>query len=99
MRCLQTAAAIAQEIKVTKVNINYILSEWLHPNFYPDGNPLHHLLLTKTPLKEYEQKYFGSTSLSIDKKFTNLDLMRFPEEYDVCIERGNTLLKNICSTY
>jgi broad specificity phosphatase PhoE len=40
IRCIQTANKIAEKLGVTKIKINYMASEFLHEQLYPDGCPL-----------------------------------------------------------
>lgn len=39
LRSLQTAAAIATEIGIDQISVNYSYSEWLKSKWYPDGDP------------------------------------------------------------
>lgn len=39
-RCIQTAAKIAAKLGVKKIKINYMASEFLNGDMYPEGCPL-----------------------------------------------------------
>lgn len=40
LRSMQTAAGIAQSLGVKSIKVNYVYSEWLKLQFYPEGNPI-----------------------------------------------------------
>lgn len=60
MRCLQTAAVIASYSDVHQLHVNYLLCEWLEAKFYPEGNPIDRLLISKFTPHEYVKKYLGA---------------------------------------
>ena len=45
LRTLETAAAIAHELGIGEIRVNYRLFEWLKPEFFPDGCPVDSICL------------------------------------------------------
>ena len=52
IRCMETAAAIAKEIGIKRVKINYRCAEWLSDRLYPDGTPLNKLEISENKIQE-----------------------------------------------
>ena len=57
IRCLQTASKIAEALGVTEIKINYMATEFLHVDVYPEGCPMGSLELLKVfKLKKKERR-------------------------------------------
>ena len=52
LRTLETTAAIAYELGINKIKINYNIFEWLKDEFYPDGCPIDELLFCRLKTAE-----------------------------------------------
>jgi len=70
LRTLETAAAIAAELGVGEVTVNYRVFEWLKQEFFPEGCPCEHMLFAKTKSLE-EESAFSSERLG----YPNLKLI------------------------
>ena len=57
LRCMETAAAIAKELGLPEVNVNYRCAEWLKKKFFPCGTPVPDLVINNNNEKEFSQKW------------------------------------------
>ena len=57
LRCLETAAAIAKELDISRIKVNYRYSEWLKEKFFPNGSPVKDLEINKIDEKELSEKW------------------------------------------
>ena len=48
LRTLETATAIAKELGVQEININYHVFEWLSEDIFPEGCPVDNTIFVKT---------------------------------------------------
>ena len=81
LRCLQTAASIADTIGIKTIHINYLACEWLKGKFYPNGNPIGKLLVETLPEREFVPKYLGQAKVNLSNQRSNLKYVTFPELY------------------
>ena len=54
VRTLETAAAIAHELSISEININYRIFEWLKMDFFPEGCPVDNIIFTQLESQEQE---------------------------------------------
>ena len=47
LRTLETAAIIANELKIPEIKVNYKAFEWMEPNSFKDASIVNKLALTK----------------------------------------------------
>ena len=52
MRTIETAAAIAAELEVNEIRINYRVIEWLKSDIYTDECPVNKLIFTQLQTPE-----------------------------------------------
>lgn len=48
LRTLETATAIAKELDLQEINVNYRIFEWLSEDFFPEGCPVDEMIFVKT---------------------------------------------------
>ena len=48
LRCMETAAAIAKELNIDEVSVNYKWGEWLDLKYYPVCSPIPSLTINNT---------------------------------------------------
>ena len=52
---METAAAIAKELGVCEVKVNYRWGEWLYYRSFPEGTPVPDLIINNTDEEEFSQ--------------------------------------------
>lgn len=92
LRCIQTAAKIAEKIGVKRVRINYMASEFLNGKMYPEGCPMSKVEFAKVmkinrsdrppAMFKFKQDYQINTEIEVvpSNKFRREILKTFPEE-------------------
>ena len=53
LRCMETAAIIAKTIGIQRIQVNYLLAEWMKEKFYPHGDPYGKLLVETMPSQAF----------------------------------------------
>lgn len=72
---MQTASQIAQILQSKpEINVDFLLSEYMREDFFPDGNPLPELAILHTEASEYSSKYLAGIPFVTDQKETRHEL-------------------------
>ena len=88
LRCLETAAAIAKELDISKIRVNYRYSEWLKEKFFPNGSPVKDLEINKIDERELSDKWLQGISIKHNKDFIDKLADLWPERYNDCASRA-----------
>ena len=56
LRCLQTAAETCKILGIEKIEVNYVVGEWMKDKFFPQ-NPINDLLIRNKDPKYIQDKY------------------------------------------
>ena len=84
---METAAAIAKEIGIQEISVNYKFAEWLKWKFYPKGSPIQGLIINKSDAKEYSKKWLSGINVNHNTDYAQALDQRYPEIYEVAAER------------
>ncbi len=78
---MQTAAEIAIELSVNEIEVNYNLSEYMRCDFFPEGNPLPHLIISNSDPQHFSSKYLKNVAFKFVEGTQPTDV-KFPEVFD-----------------
>jgi hypothetical protein len=80
---MQTAAAIAKQIGLPEVRVNYRYSEWLKHTFFDCGNPIGKLILDQLGPKTVSERFLQGVQLDTRNIGENIWSVHsaYPEKY------------------
>lgn len=101
IRTLQTAAAIAQQIGVPQIRVNYNYSEWMKGKFFPEGNPIGKLYVETLPIELIRERFLDGIDLdmSVFSDTRKTVANRFPEGYSDTAYRVNNAIIDLRKNY
>ena len=99
LRCMETAAAIAKELGLPEVDVNYRCAEWLKLKFFPHGTPVPDLEINKCQEAEYSEKWLQGIRFKHNKDFVDDLNSRHPERYDDCGRRIEEFAADLLKQY
>ena len=108
LRTLETAAAIAHELKVAQIRINYRAFEWMSSRIFPDNCPVDDIQFLNCSSLEEEKRFckdkLGYPELQIDhpeNRDDSTDQLRssYPEDRDAVNGRFNSLVGDLRKKY
>jgi broad specificity phosphatase PhoE len=95
IRTLQTAAAIAKQMGVTKIHVNYHYSEKLSEDLFPHGNPVGSLLIDQLPATTIKDRFLHGVELDLARVKHTQSAIKFPESYHATKDRIHNSLESL----
>ena len=92
LRCMETAAAIAKEIGIDEINVNYRYSEWLKKKFFPYGSPIPGLIINNSLEADFIKEWLQGIKISHNFDYAKELSARYPEYYE---DAGERIVKHV----
>ena len=105
LRTLETAAAIASEVGVGEITVNYRLFDWLREESFPLGCPFEGMLFVNTKDVEQEREFcaeklgYPDLKLVHDRSYEENLHDSFPEEHKQFNKRVLSYIEDVTKSY
>jgi hypothetical protein len=87
LRCLQTTAETCKILGVKRIDVNYLVGEWMKDKFF-ETNPIDDLLIRNRDSEYMQEKYLGGVQYN-DKtlkiNFNKIDFRKLSNEQKDCV--------------
>ena len=79
LRTMETAAAIAIELGVPEITVNYRCGEWMKQQIFPDGSPMKSITLSDLETNQISEKFLKSIQIDHKLNYKSELNHRYPE--------------------